>query len=337
MKKMTRSAFTRKELEQMNRVHPGAFAFEVRQVKNKMFVPVPQLVVSPVFMADVTMQQQMKCKMTGSVLIQRRHEFSTKLVDIVKTHHQRFLRGLSYKIHHMDLTSWHPDFQIEEVAEVPTLRLTRDVPEEPVVNVPISAKEILEKKQGRLTKQAIEGLERIAALQEKAKKHKQQQQHQQQQQQLQTAPKVNAAVNTPKKKKPASCLMGISNSLVEKIRQKERVSLKNKMTRTPAMQAELQQLKTYPRLARLLRTLFASEKKSCLKMELVSSKLLIQSKCHTAMSLEVLLRSLAKDSCSWLKVVTVSKVEYVKMDMNRQINDVVRLFEGKVRDFEKSN
>lgn len=344
MWKMTRSIFTRKELAQIKFVFPESYAFGMKQVTTAAAdrKSPEQLVVSPIH-PDGSVGRK---RMSTTTLVKRRQQFNGRLLRLVRTHHQNFLYKLDASLHvgEGDLRSWHPGFNLDTLPDVPTVDLVPPASPPPlkptlVLNAPRDAPE----KRAALHKNARECLKRLAEHRsEMARRRSGLVDRNNPLTTTQSSPPQPPLPLTqqqpPRTDDPA--LKGLPASLLEKIRQKELLRMKCSMTRSAEDQEKLKQLRALPHIARLLSTLYTSERKNSLKFDFVCSKLHQTRSKHieSAMVLEKQLRMLAEDPVlkKWLAIVTVSQVDYVRMDRAAPINDVVVHLQKRARRFEST-
>lgn len=75
------------------------------------------------------------------MLIERRYVFHNRLVNIVKQHHSEFLTAFNplLVVAEDKVTRWHPNFDVDDVPDVPLGRL----PQAPEIQTFVTAKDVL--------------------------------------------------------------------------------------------------------------------------------------------------------------------------------------------------
>ena len=254
-------------------------------------------------------------KMNAGMLIKRRHHFHLKLMDVVKEHHQNFLKRLTPPIvaNNDELRRWHPEFQLDMVPDIPAAQLPSSPSRSRLECT--SAQEALEKTRNKLTKKAATALRRVSLLSQKC-----------------STPTDSSlsSQDSISDSQYSLQLKGVSAGLLAKIRQKEAERKSMMMLRSEEECDELDHLKRLPDVARALRSLFVDEKKSSLPFNHIASKL---SKCcplvSTSDSMDKHLRLLSKKVSSWFTVTHVRGQEYGRM-MNKdlRISDVICILQA---------
>lgn len=81
--------------------------------------------------------------MSPNILVDRKKIFYAKLLDIVRDEHEKFLLSLEppMRIPKEKITRWHPEFDVETCRDIEKAEL----PQPPVVEKALPAKELLEK------------------------------------------------------------------------------------------------------------------------------------------------------------------------------------------------
>ena len=120
-----------------------------------------------------------------------------------------------------------------------------------------------------------------------------------------------------------SALKGISSSLLEKIRAREAAKTARDMTRTKSDNKELEMLSRLPEIARIIRTVFITEKKAALPWEMVTSKVsstytgLLLPKEHASH-----LNMLIKEVPGWATICKVQRRIYLKINRNTELSEI---------------
>eukprot|EP00090_Calanus_glacialis_P004164 TRINITY_DN13076_c0_g1_i1.p1 TRINITY_DN13076_c0_g1~~TRINITY_DN13076_c0_g1_i1.p1 ORF type:complete len:792 (-),score=290.26 TRINITY_DN13076_c0_g1_i1:145-2520(-) len=253
-------------------------------------------------------------KMMPEHLVERRDIFRNSLVEMVKDHHEEFLATLDPPIvaNRNALTSWHKDFDVDAAPEVDTVEL----PEEPgKVKAEVIVKEMMGKAAGfagvnpKLSDALLENSFMVEDMEKKA-----------------------AQFSSPSKASATAGLQGLNPTLIAKIKAKEAARAKLEMTRNPEQIKRLSQLKKLPELARMIRSLFITEKKAALEVQLACKRLTSSLPHGTEKTqVEENMRLLAVESRGWLKIHLVGSAEYFKMDKT-DINKVCKKLEQKLKD-----
>ncbi|XP_076807943.1 DNA replication factor Cdt1-like [Clavelina lepadiformis] len=332
VKDMIRKTFQQKDLGKIAHVFPTAYKYRqergVPTYNDCMKKTDYQLTIEPVLPEKETSYGEGVPKLTSGLLVQRRHHFHLKMLEIVKQHHQQFLNELDppLKVNSDELRRWHPQFALDKVPDIPSAELPS--PPDQEQRKCCSAKDALEKTKGRLTKKAIEALCKVAEkyTPEKTGKLSGSESNER---------NNNSSPNIQKRKGKA--VKGISQSLLAKVREKEAQQKLKSMIRSDIDERKIEKLKQLPDVAKSLRTLFVSEKKGSLSMVYLSSKL---AKCcpfvATPALMEDHLRLLADVTAPWLSFTTVRKQEYARLDKDVQISVVLAKLQNQIKLEEKS-
>jgi len=112
------------------------------------------------------------------------------------------------------------------------------------------------------------------------------------------------------------------------VRAKQAAKALEAMTRTPNADKEAALYSRLPELAKLLRNIFVTEKKSVLPMEVVIQKL--DNSFRTKLTLQEMeehIRQLCKLLPTWISMHNVRKVDYLKLDKNVELAKVIKRLE----------
>ncbi|CAK8696282.1 unnamed protein product [Clavelina lepadiformis] len=156
VKDMIRKTFQQKDLGKIAHVFPTAYKYRqergVPTYNDCMKRTDYQLTIEPVLPEKETSYGEGVPKLTSGLLVQRRHHFHLKMLEIVKQHHQQFLNELDppLKVNSDELRRWHPQFALDKVPDIPSAELPS--PPDQEQRKCCSAKDALEKTKGRLTK-----------------------------------------------------------------------------------------------------------------------------------------------------------------------------------------
>ncbi|PNI14870.1 CDT1 isoform 1 [Pan troglodytes] len=299
---MMRRHFEERNVGQIKTVYPASYRFRqersVPTFKDGARRSDYQLTIEPLLEqeADGAAPQ-----LTASRLLQRRQIFSQKLVEHVKEHHKAFLASLSPPIvvPEDQLTRWHPRFNVDEVPDIEPAAL----PQPPATEKLTTAQEVLARARNLISPRMEKALSQLALR--------------------------SAAPSSPGSPRPAlpatppatppaaspSALKGVSQDLLERIRAKEAQKQLAQMTRCPEQEQRLQRLERLPELARVLRSVFVSERKPALSMEVACARMV--GSCRTIMSpgeMEKHLLLLSELLPDWLSLHRIRTDTYVKLD-----------------------
>jgi len=250
-------------------------------------------------------------QMTAATLVERRDMFRNGLLDIVKDYHEEFLSTLDPPIvaDRSKLNKWHKDFEVDMVPDIDLA----DLPSNPDALAPCDNSE----------KKAADFLSINPRLSEV----------------LVHADTINknasdSGIFSPSKVSQSPMkvgLEGLNPSLVAKIRAKEAAKAKMEMTRSQAQLDRIALLKKLPKLARLIKNLFVSEKKVALPVDF-SCKKISESLQNgvTSKDVEADLRRLCLETGGWVSSCVVKNVEYFKLqksDINAVCNKLNRILQ----------
>ena len=160
-------------------------------------------------------------KLTPTGVVERRNIFRNSLVAIVKTHHTEFCKKLGITVKEEEVKKFHPDFEVDKVPEVEITELPPKPDLEKVCKTSLvtkvsislfqyqSAKEMLE-----AARDLFEAAPKVATVLEEAASN------------VEGEKKETGGIVAPateeKVKVVPKVLAGVSMSLIEKIRAKER-------------------------------------------------------------------------------------------------------------------
>ena len=330
VQEMSRKTFTQHHLAQMMTVFPEAFS--LKQEKFHSFGSSSlhakyRLVITPVFDSGDDNRNQ---SMTPSLQLERRRRFFNNLLELVKNHHEDFLKSLEppLVIPRGSLTRWHPEFAVDQVPEVPASSL----PQPPNMEKCNSAKDVLAcaRQLYSCNPRMEKALENVAQSRNNGGDDIQAQNVR-----VEVVDSPAAPCNPPSPTKSlqiSAALKGIPKALLEKIRAKQAAKALEAMTRTSAQDKEACQYSRLPDLARILRNVFVTEKKGALQLETVLEK--VGNSYGTAMSpkeLEEHLRLLAKAVPGWIKFEHLLKTDYVRLSKNGDMNNVMKRLDDLAR------
>ncbi|XP_048886706.1 DNA replication factor Cdt1 [Brienomyrus brachyistius] len=310
---MMHKRFEENHVGQIKTVYPSAYTF--RQEKNIPNFSATakrssyQLTMEPVLDEKSGARPQL----SASCLLERRRTFHRNLVGIVKQQHRAFLTSLDPPLSVADdkLTRWHPRFNVDEAPDI----LPSELPQPPQLDKLTTAQEVLDKARSLMPPKMEKALTNLA---------------------LKTEVPVMKDSEPPEKTRPAPpgtprALVGISQSLVERIRAKESQKLHAAMMRSPQQEERLLMMSRLAELARILRNVFVAEKKPALVMEVACNRM--TSSYRSALSsgeMEKHLRLLAELTPEWLTIHQIRKDSYLKLNKTMDLNVILQKLNKKM-------
>jgi len=208
---------------------------------------------------------------------------------------------------------FHPDFEVDKVPEVEITEL----PPKPDLEKYQSAKEMLE-----AARDLFEAAPKVATVLEEAATNID---AEEKKKETDVAPEEKVKV-VPK------VLAGVSMSLIEKIRAKEREKKAREMYQNKDEEIRMKRLKRLPEIARYVKGVFVSEQRNALKQPFLLQKL-YQSypgwidKDTLGLDLD----KLAEVSAPWMTVRTIQKEVWMMLDRDTDVNVVVKMLEEKAK------
>lgn len=338
VERMSKKNFTEQHLAQIKHVLPELYEFHQHKMRNFGSVTKNdyfQLVITPVLdksssavpvIVSSTAGDEAE-QLSSQRLMERVKKFHSRLFDMTADQHDEFLRGLQppMNVVRTKLMRWHPDFDIQSCPEVPRAEL----PQPPNSDKFHSAKDVLSTARNLFN--CATPMERALARLEVKKMErldqKVQEGHEKAEVDKVTATETTSTVSTaaaPIKDPVASMLKGVPESLLAKIREKQAAKALSVMTRRPSQEKEAIVFARLPDLARHVRNVFVTEKKTCLTTELVLGK--IMNSFRTSLTVNTLdehLRLLAKVSEGWISYHEVQNVKYMKLSRQTDVNQMM--------------
>ena len=310
VQEMMKKNFELAHLAQIKTVYPEAY--KLQQETNIVSFADPskrskfELTLLPEFEESHT---NLDKKMTGSILVNRRHQFHINLLVIVKDHHQKFLQKLSPPIlaDNDEIRQWHPEFKLDLVSDIPAA----DLPSSPHQSrlQCTSAQEVIKK--SRVTKKAAQALQKVILTNQKSNSS------------------LHESNSNSRNSPDSQCspkLKGLSLSLLTKIRKKEAEQKSRIMLRTEEECEKLDCLRRLPVVARAMRSLFVNEKKSSLPLNYISMKL--SKSCSLIPTADLMSKHvhlLAQHVPSWFILTNVRGQDYGRMkNKDFPISDVIK-------------
>ncbi|KFO31862.1 DNA replication factor Cdt1, partial [Fukomys damarensis] len=298
---MMRRRFEEHNMGQIKTVYPASYCFRqernIPTFKDNMKKSDYQLTIEPLLDREPGGAVP---QLTASRLLQRRQVFSQNLVDRVKEHHKAFLASLSppMAVPEDQLTRWHPRFDVDDVPDIAPAEL----PQPPATEKLTSAQEVLACARSLMSPRMEKALSRAALCAAEPSSPGS------------PGPALPATPASPPTA-PAGTLKGVPQALLERIRAKEAQKQLAQMTRRPEHELRLQRLERLPELARVLRSVFVSERKPALTMEVACARMV--GSCRATLSLGemekhlLLLSELLPD---WLSLHRIRANTYIKLD-----------------------
>ncbi|KAL1129171.1 hypothetical protein AAG570_013701 [Ranatra chinensis] len=236
---------TEAHLGQIQTVLPDAFKFSQEKVHQFGQTDKYQLVVTPTIAGN-----DWFCTI---VLLERKRRFYQALVERVKDHHEVLLKSLDPPmiVPRDKLTRWHPEFDVESCPDIEPSPL----PQPPNIEKLSTARDVLNKAREMFTvnPRMEKALQKLSENSNSA-----------------SQPATSAAAVIPSL---ASALKGIPKSLLEKVRARQAAKALELLTQGQEQSKECVRLRRLPELARILRNLYVTEKKSVLLMDAVITKM----------------------------------------------------------------
>ncbi|XP_042558197.1 DNA replication factor Cdt1 [Dipodomys spectabilis] len=313
---MMRKRFEERNVGQIKTVYPESYCF--RQERN---VPTfkdgvkrsdYQLTIEPLL--DQEPGGAAVPQLTASRLLHRRQVFRQNLVRRVKEHHKVFLASLNppMVVPEDQLMRWHPRFNVDQVPDIEPAEL----PQPPTTEQLTTAREVLAHARSFMSPKMEKALSELALHSAESGSPGSAL--------LATPPAALPA--TPPATPPAaspSALKGVSLALLERIRAKEAQRQLAQMMRQPEQDLRLQRLERLPELARVLRSVFVSERKPALTMEVACARMV--GSCRATLSpgeMEKHLLLLSELLPDWLSLHRVRTDTYIKLDKAADLADI---------------
>ena len=238
--------------------------------------------------------------------------FETRLVDIVRVHHQKFLCQLHMDIDDTQIHRWHPNFNVNDVPAIERSTL----PQPPLIKSFSTAAELMSNNRGKFAPKVENALLNVANKSSAAV--------------VESAPTTEkktpeSSVLKPEQKQKSGKLKGVSTALLERIRAKEQKQNQIAMMRDPAKEERLAKMQRLPEMCRILKSFFTAEKKVAITLEDCVQKMgESYGTAISATSLEEHVVMLSELVPEWLTIALVRKFPFVKLakayDINKAIN-----------------
>ncbi|XP_057373427.1 DNA replication factor Cdt1-like isoform X2 [Daphnia carinata] len=335
VQKMLQRDFTEKHLAQVCHVFPTAYKINYEKlvanlrsspVKNRSYhlTLTPRLnylsskLLDEEESDDLNEDQKSFQPLAPSMLIERRYVFHNRLIKIVKEHHTEFLANYNplLEVAEDKITRWHQNFDVDAVPDIPLAPL----PTPPDVQTFATAKDVLE--QAHNLAKLNPRLE--AALKERAALSDSTAPPQTNLQQETEAPKPTAPVNAG--------LKGVSQSLIDKIRAREAAKAQTQMTMNTEEIRRQGMSKMLPELARIINSIFVTEKKSVIALRPLIEKIQYSHRgIMSASTVEEQIKLLRKVYPEWLDILSRAGIDYVKVDRKIDSNIVYQKLEDNAK------
>lgn len=307
---MMRKRFEERNVGQIKAVYPGSYRFRQERhvptftdgVKRSQY----QLTIEPLLGQDAGPAPPL----TATCLLQRRQLFSQNLLRRVQEHHKAFLASLTppMVVPEEQLKRWHPRFRVDEVPDIEPAEL----PQPPTVEKLTTAQEVLARARSLMSPRMERALSDLALRSKEPGGPES------------PGPVLPATPPATPPAAPPSALRGVSQSLLERIRAKEVQKQLAQMTRRPEQEQRLQRLEQLPELARVLRSVFVSERKPALTMQVACARLV--GSCCIATSpgeMEQCVLLLSELLPDWLSLHRVRTDTYIKLDKDADLASVM--------------
>lgn len=331
VQEMLKRNLTEKHLSQIKHLSPKMYSFSREKIKNFGATARKEeyeLVLAPNLVDSISGSPVNT--MTPSIILERRRSFHNLLLDKVKDHHSVYLMSLDppMDIPKDKLKRWHPEFDIEHIPDIEMDAL----PEPPNVEKYSTAQDVLVhlKEKFNCNTRMERALQKLAEAKERGLTIEEQK-----------VTGLNAdgssssgysATNNKSQLNNGNtnefplnpALKGIPKALLEKVRAKQAAKALESMTRSPAQEKNALTYQRLPDLAKLLRNLFVTEKKSVLPLELVISKLENSSRTKiSSADLTSYIRTLASEISEWITFYEFRKTEHLKLKKDADMTKIL--------------
>ncbi|XP_062923143.1 DNA replication factor Cdt1 [Mobula hypostoma] len=322
---MMRKQFEQRNVGQIKTVYPSAYKFRQEKgiptwsgsVKKSDY----QLTIDPVFEGGEKCEGQTQLK--ASHMLLRRRIFHRNLTNMVKQYHKAFLASLNPPMNVPDdkLTRWHPRFNVDEVPDI----VAAELPQAPGIEKLTTAQEVLDRARSMMTPKMEKALANMALKSAETAM-------------AATTERKEQTVQSPRPSPgPSNALKGISQSLLERIRNKEAQKLQAAMTRNPAQTERLHMMTRLPEITRILRNVFVTEKKPALNITMACNRVIDSYRSSMPLGdMEKHLRLLADTVPDWLTIHIIRKDVYLKLNKDVELSMVVEKIAKKIKEEEKA-
>ena len=242
-------------------------------------------------------------RLAPQAMVERKTVFRNSLIQLVKLHHKTFCSQLKPPIVVDDgsLVRFHKDFNVDSCPPVEEA----DLPPKPEVELVTTAAQILEK-----SRALFEINPKLSSSLATAAEKK-----------VETEVKVSSPAPAPVVRKD---LQGLPQKLIDKILAKEAEKAAKDMFTDKSKEDKVRRLRRLPEIARLVKSVFISERKAALLTPIITKK--VVASYPGSISAENMmkdLRFLVEVTTGFLSFVSVQGQEYVKLIPGADINQVV--------------
>ncbi|XP_046652810.1 DNA replication factor Cdt1-like isoform X2 [Daphnia pulicaria] len=336
VQKMLQRDFTEKHLAQVCHVFPSAYKINYEKlvanlrsspVKNRTYhlTLAPRLnYLSPKLLDeeesdDLNEDQKSFQPLAPTMLVERRYIFHNRLIKITKGHHTEFLANYNplLQVSEDKVTRWHQNFDVDGVPEIPLANL----PTPPDVKTFATAKDVLEQAHNlaMLNPRLEAALKKCAVSKDS------------------TVPVKNDPLQDIEASKPApppvnAGLKGVSQSLIDKIRAREAAKAQTQMTMNTEEIRRQGIAKLLPELARIINSIFVTEKKSVIALRPLIEKIQYSHRgIMSTSAVEEHIKLLRKVYPEWLDILSRGGIDYVKVDRKIDSNIVYQKLEDNAK------
>lgn len=325
VQRMLRKNFTEDNLAQIIRISPDAYKVTLAKMRNYGSTSKYdhyQLVITPnvkekpktITIGDEAnlIRAAQNSALNPQMLIERQRFFDRQLVEHVKDDHERFLMSLipPLLVTRDKIKRWHPEFDLERCPDIEKAQL----PQPPNTDKFSSAKDILSTARNLFNcatpiEKAMERLDQAGKSDDATVKEK-----------LESAEAIKSTNN--------SLLKGVPASLLEKIRAKQTAKALEAMTRRPSLDLEAKKYGRLPDLARHIRNVYVTERKSILPLEVVLEKIANSYRGRlTNDEFVEHMRMIETEFPEWLSFHDIRKTRYVKIAKEIDMNTIIKKIE----------
>lgn len=334
VQQMMRKDFSMSYLKQIKTVFPASYRYAWENIIGRYGKKMAE------YELHMTVNLDYKSEMVGNVepnmeknptaerlgpqgMVERKTVFHNSLVNIVKSHHKKFCSELETPISVEDdqLVKFHKDFDVDRCPPI----VDSDFPEAPFVEKVTTAAQILEKSRAlfEINPKLAETLVKAADAKQTGENPS-----------GPTEVKVEAPKPAPKPIRKE--LQGLPPKLIEKILAKEAEKAAREMFTDKGREEKIKRLRRMPVLARILKNTFTSENKPALPFDMVIKKAVSSYPGHLPSEVMIKdVRYLIEVAKPWVGNPMVQASEYLKLNKNMDVNDVVKQLEKMLADEEK--
>jgi len=331
VQQMMRKDFSMSYLKQIKTVFPAAYRYAWENIVGRYGKKLAEyelhMIVNLDYKSEMigNVEPNMEKNPTAERLgpqgqVERKTVFHNSLVNIVKSHHKKFCAELETPISVEDdqLVKFHKDFDVDKCPPI----VDSDFPEAPFVEKVTTAAQILEKSRAlfEINPKLSETLVKAADATQTGEKPSE----------------VKVETPKPAPKPIRKELQGLPPKLIEKILAKEAEKAAREMFTDKGREEKIKRLRRMPVLARILKNTFTSENKPALPFDMVIKKAVSSYPGHLPSEVMIKdVRYLIEVAKPWAVNPMVQGNEYIKLNKNMDVNDVVKQLEKMLADEEK--